>query len=135
MHIEVTCVKRCLWVFSFYVHSQSWWAGGNTNREGNKIDDLLSSLNLSQIISEPSNFTPNSLPSWIDLIVTDQPNIILNSGTRPSLDPKCHHQIVHCKANISIPIPPPCERKICNYHNADTGAIQRSLSKFPWEQH
>ena len=51
-------------------------------------DDLFTTLNLSQIVNEPTNFTPNSQHSCIDLIVTDQPNIILNSGVRPSLDPK-----------------------------------------------
>ena len=107
----------------FNAHSQFWWADGDTNREGILIDDLFTTLNLSQIVNEPTNFTPNSQPSCIDLIVTDQPNIILNSGVRPSLDPKCHHQIIHCKANISIPIPPLCERRIWNYPIANVAAI------------
>ena len=90
----------------FNGHSQIWWPDGDTNPEGREIEDLFSSLNLSQIISEPTNFTPGCLPSCIDLIITDQPNLILDSGTRPSLDPKCHHQIIHCKVNFKIP--PPC---------------------------
>ena len=43
-------------------------------------------------------------------------------------------QIIHCKANISIPNPPPCERRIWNYPIANVAAIQRSLLDFPWEQ-
>ena len=119
----------------FNGHSQIWWPGGDTNREGREIEDLFSSLNLSQIISEPTNFTPGCLPSCIDLIVTDQPNLILDSGTRASLDPKCHHQIVHCTVNFRIPPPPPSERRTWHYHRANTHAIQRSLKNFPWEQH
>jgi len=91
----------------FNARSKFWWPDGNTNKEGTEIEDIFSSLGLSQVISEPTNFTPHCQPSCIDLIATDQKNLILNSGTRPSLDPKCHHQIIHCKINIGIPIPPP----------------------------
>ena len=55
-----------------------------------KIEELFSSLNLTQLTSEPTNFTPGKRPSCIDLITTDQLNLVLNSGTRPSLDPRCH---------------------------------------------
>jgi len=96
----------------FNAHSQIWWPGGDTNHEGTKIEDLFSKLGLSQVISEPTNFEPRSNSSCIDLIVTDQPNIILNSGTRASLDSTCHHQIIHCKVNLTIPPPTPFERKI-----------------------
>ena len=77
---------------------------------------------------------PGCHPSRIDL-VTDQPNLILDSGTRASLDPKCHHQIVHCGINFRIPPAPSSERKTWHYHRANTDAIQRSLKNFPWEQH
>ena len=65
--------------------------------EGTKIEELFDKLGLSQLISEPTNFEPHKKPSCIDLVVTDQPNIILDCGTRASLDSYCHHQIVHCK--------------------------------------
>ena len=78
----------------FNGHSKLWWSKGDTTPEGKSIEELFTSLNLSKVISEPTNFTPNKNPSCIDLLVTDQPNLILDSGTRPSLDPLCHHQIV-----------------------------------------
>ena len=56
---------------------------------------------LTQLISEPTNFTPNKNPTCIDLLITDQPNLVLDSGTRPSLDSKCHHQIVYGKINYN----------------------------------
>ena len=90
---------------------------------------------LSQVISEPTNFEPNKKPSCIDIIVTDQPNIVLDSGTQSSLDNKCHHQIIYCKANFSIPPPLPYERKIWHFNNANIPAIQRSMTNFPWYQH
>ena len=84
---------------SFYTgdfngHSEFFWPGGDTTPEGKKIEEIFCTLNLSQVINEPTNFTPGKLPSCIDFLVTDQPNLILDSGTRPSLDPKCHHQII-----------------------------------------
>ena len=97
----------------FNAHSQLWYPDGDSTLEGNEIENLISSLGLYQLISEPTNFEPNKKPSCIDLIITNQPNLILNSGTRPSPDPTCHHQITHCKANFNLPPPPPpYEREI-----------------------
>ena len=65
---------------------------GGTTPEGKIVEDLFTSLGISQIISEPTNFEPNCNPSGIDLVVTDQPNFILDSGTRAYLHSYCHHQ-------------------------------------------
>ena len=89
----------------------------------------------SQIISEQTNFEPNKKLTCIDLIATDQPNIILDCGTRASLDTYCHHQIVYCKINLRIPPPPPFERRIWHFNRANTAAIKRSMNSFPWFQH
>ena len=119
----------------FNAHSQLWWPGGNTTHEGTEIEELFTKLGLSQVISEPTNFEPNKNPSCIDLIVTDQPNMILDCGTRASLDSHCHHQIIHCKVNFKIPPPLPFERKIWHYNRANSAAIKRSINNFPWRQH
>ena len=75
----------------FNDHSQNWWPEGNTNNEGIAIDNLSSALDLNQIICEPTKFEENQNPSCIDSIFSDQPNIIVDSGVRPSLDPFCKH--------------------------------------------
>ena len=59
-------------------HSQLWWPDGDTTVEGRDIENLISLLNLSQLISEPTNFEPNKNPSCIDLVITDQPNLVLD---------------------------------------------------------
>ena len=118
----------------FNAHSQFWLPEGDTTPEGKEIDDLFTPLGLYQVISEPTNFEPNSKPSCIDLIITDQPNLILDSGTRASLDSYCHHQIIHCKVNFRIPPPPPFERKIWHFKRANSAAIKRSMTNFPWLQ-
>ena len=100
-----------LFTRDFNAHSQLWWPDGDTNHECTEIEELFTKLSLSQVISEPTNFERNKTTSCIDLIVTDQPNIILDSGTRASLDSNCHHQIIFCKVNFKIPPPLPFERK------------------------
>ena len=73
----------------FNTPSQFWWPEGHTTNEGTNIEELFTNLGLSQVISEPTNFEPHKNPSYIDLLVTDQPNIILDSGTQASLDSYC----------------------------------------------
>ena len=102
----------------FNAHSELWWSDGDTTPEGHEIEELFSSLNLSQIINEPTNFTPNKKPTC----------------TRPSLDAKCHHDIIHCKINYKIPPPPPHKRTIWHYDRANCDAFQSRLKTFPWVQ-
>ena len=71
--------------------------------------------------------------SCIDLLVTDQPNLILDSGTRPSLDPECGHQIVQGKINLKILPSPPMERRVRRYDRVNIEAI--SMKGFPYAQH
>ena len=89
----------------FNGHSQSWYPDGDTNAEGVLLDNLFCDLNLTQLISEATHFMRDDCkPSCIDLIITDQPNIVLESGTRHSLDPFVKHEIIFCKLNFKIPL-------------------------------
>ena len=65
----------CFFVCDFNAHSLSWWTNGDTNAEGFALDNLLTTLDLSRLISEPTNFEDNKSPSCIDLIIyiCDQP--------------------------------------------------------------
>ena len=119
----------------FNAHSQFWWPDGDSPPEGSEIERLLTSLGLFQVISEPTNFEPNKKPWCIDLVITDLPNLILDSGTRDSLDSYCHHQIVYCKVNFRIPPPPPLDRKIWHFNRANTAAVKERMICFPWLQH
>ena len=86
----------------FNGHSELWWPFGDTTPEGSAIEEMTSLLGLSQLIKEPTNFEPNKNPMCIDLIVTDQPNLVLESGTCSSLDSYCHHQITYCRFNFTV---------------------------------
>ena len=78
-----------------------------------------------QLILEPTYLLLNSLSS-IDLIFTDQSNLVVNSGVLPSLHPNCHHQIIYCKFNLMIKYPPAYERFVWDYKHSNENAIANS---------
>ena len=93
------------------VRSTNWWKNDLSTSEGAQVDSPSTSYGLSQIISDPTHILPNS-SSCIDLISTNQPNLVTESGVHPSLHPKCHHQIVFAKLNLKVEYPPLYERLI-----------------------
>ena len=99
--------------------------------EAPQVDSLTTSYGLSQIISDPTYILPNS-SSCVDLIFTNQPNLVPENGVYPSLHPKCHHQIVFAKLNLKVEYPPLYERLILDYKNADIPSINRAIDIFNW---
>ena len=86
-------VKNSLFVLitgDFNVRSSNWWKNDFSTSEGTQVDSLTTSYGLSQIVSDPAHILLNS-SSCIDLIFTNQPNLVTESGVYPSLHPKCHH--------------------------------------------
>ena len=73
----------------FNASSNNWWQGDTQSIGGSRID-YLTTYGFQQSIPEPTPILKNS-SSCIDLIFTDQPNLVTNSGTHPSLHPNCHH--------------------------------------------
>ena len=65
---------------------------------------------------------------WTDLIFTNQPNLIVNIGTHPSLHENCHHQI-----NFANECSPPYKRHVWNYAKANVNAINKVVSQFNWQ--
>ena len=85
----------------FNARSSSWWSGDVDNIEGARLESITSFYGLHQIINEPTHILPSS-SSCIDLIFTNQPNMITNSGVPPSLHRNCHHQKIFAKVNMKI---------------------------------
>ena len=73
------------------------------------------------------------MPSCIDLIVTDQPNIVMESGVRDSLDDTVKHKIIFSKINFKIPPLPKYSRKMWHFNRANVELILRAILAFPWE--
>ena len=77
-----------------------------TTTEGTNIEALTSYHGFEQVINEPTHILSNSA-SYIDLIFTDKPNLIMESGVFPSLHVKCHYQMVYSKLNLNVVCPSP----------------------------
>ena len=84
------------------------------------------------MINEPTNIRREST-SYIDLIITDQPNLFVESGINPSLDMNCQHQLVYGKLNLSMLAPPPYTRTIWDYTKADIQSIHNAISEIDWK--
>ena len=117
----------------FNARSSYWWCKDINTTEGSKLFSLTSSNGFSQLINEPTHIQANS-SSCIDLILTDQPNLSMNSGVHSSLHPNCHHHIVHSRFNLNIYYPPPYQRLIWDYKKADSTKIRKALDTVNWER-
>ena len=104
-----------------------------TTQEGYKIENLLSQFPLSQVINEPTDISQN-FNSCIDLLFTNQQNLIPDLGIHPSLHSNCHHQIIYRKFKLKIFYPPPYERHIWHYKHANTDMISKAIQGFDWDK-
>ncbi len=110
----------------FNCRSTQWWENDIENNEGKLLEPVVSDLGLHQLISEPTHLRGDS-KSCIDLIRTDQPNLVVESGVHPSQHAHCHHQIVYGKLTVSNITQPSYTRKIWYYDRADFVAIMKSI--------
>ena len=115
----------------FNAQSPNWWNDDKISIEGARLEALSSFSGLHQLIKEPTHSMKNSA-SCIDLIFTNQPNLVIDSGVHPSLHISCHRQIVYCKLNLSIKFPPPYERLVWDYNKADTEKIKKFIEQVHW---
>ena len=66
--------------------------------------------------------------------VASRPNLVMNSGVYSYLHPNCHHQIIHAKFNLKMFYPPPNERVVWHYQDANNDLIHRFISQYNWER-
>ena len=109
----------------FSANSRSWGCENITSHEGTQLEPLIISYELHQLISDPKHILPNS-SSCIDLIFTDQPNLVVDSGVCPSLHPNCHDQITFSKYNLTVEHPSPYESLVLDYNKANIGPIKQA---------
>ena len=65
-----------------------------------------------------------------NIIFTNQPNMVIDSGLHSSLQEKYHHKIIYSKLILNIEYPPPYIRKILDYNRFETDSINRSIEIF-----
>ena len=85
----------------FNARSSSWWSNDINSFEGMRIEALTDFYGFNQLISEPTHILPQS-SSCIDLIFTNQLNMIFKSEVHPTLFPTCHHQIISVEISLKV---------------------------------
>ena len=121
----------CLILGDLNSHQNNWWGGDVDDNAGNLLSDILYNNMLFQLVNEPTHII-NESRSCIDLVISDQPNIINNCSIYPSLSKRCHHQINHVELNIGIPAIPPYTRKLWHFDRANIVSIRKSLNSVRW---
>ena len=95
--------------------SRNWSTNDTTAGEGAHLDSLITLYGLNQLIKEPTHVLEHT-SSCIDLISTNQANLIRDPGIHPTLHSKCHYQNILSKLNL----------KTEYYSRAETDLINRS---------
>ena len=97
----------------------------------NKMKDLLSEFNLTQLITEPTHFTEKPSISLIDLIIARNRNNILASGVADPIFPnlKRYHCPIFVLLKFIRPKTTTYKRKIWNYQRADFVKFRHILSE------
>ena len=89
----------------FNARYSRWWKNDITNSTGQDTDSLKSSAGYKQIIDKPTGVINNSM-LCIDLLFCTNQNVISNYGVDVSMFKKCHHNIIHGKIDIRVPLRP-----------------------------
>ena len=119
----LSCTVSCNFSFiiildGFNDRSSVWCSGDKFKYEGVKIESLAAMHVFHRVIAQPTHLLPQTSPC-IDLIFTDQPNLIVDSGFHSSLHADFNHQITWFKLNLSRENPPPFERLVWDYNRAN----------------
>ena len=69
--------------------TKQWWPDGEETNEGVLLNQLIESFSMTQLIDQPTHILTNS-SSLIDLIITDQVDMSVDSGLLPSPHDKSH---------------------------------------------
>ena len=108
-----------LLIGDFNVKSSNWSSNDITTAEDAQSNYFTSLCGMKQIITEPTHILESSASS-IDLIFTNQPNIVMDSGVYLSLNEKCHHQIIYLKLNLKTEYLTPHTPTIWDYNRSET---------------
>ena len=65
--------------------------------------------------------------------VMSPPNMVMESGVHASLHPHCHHQIILAKFDLKVFYPPPYERTMWHFSQANSDRIKKAVDLFDWE--
>ena len=107
----------------FNAKSYSWWSNDINTIARSKLLALSSSNGFSQVVNEPTHIHTNSI-SYTDLIYTDKPGLLVDSGVHSSLYPNCYHQIIYSTFDTPSPHFHHIIRLAWDYKEADPNNIR-----------
>ena len=108
----------------------TWDSKHEKSELGNKFHDLVTGNNLFQIIDELTHITETSA-YLIDLIITDSPAYMIDSGTcAPLGDP--YHCCIYCKFQIQTVRKKNYTRHIWKYDDCNFETLNEAIRTAPW---
>ncbi len=108
------------------------WEGPHPNSElKENLSDMTNTFGLHQLINEATYVTSTSA-NILDLIFTDNPGYIIESGTLPPLGTS-KHAVVYCKSTKTITQEKPYTKGVWKYEDADVNGLNTAIGDFPFE--
>ena len=95
------------------------------------LQDLCDSVNLTQLIKDPTRVTETS-STLIDVIMTSSTDLVERSDVL-----KSHisdHYLVYAFLKLKISKPPPSYMKVRSYKNYDSQCFVSDLERVPWNE-
>ena len=109
---------------------QSWNTDHSDSDLGLRLVNILSQNNLFQLINEPTRVN-NVSESLLDLMITDSPGYVLNSGILPPISTS-DHSVVFCTFSISHRVDHPFKRKIWDFKKANFEDLNKAALDAPF---
>ena len=116
----------------FNAHLKEWYEGDENDNVGISLQRIFSKHLISKMTNQPTYITKNAR-TCIDLMCTDQPNIVLRNEVHPSLHTNCHHQVIFTKNGNKLSSTTPHTRHIWHYSRAKTDLIKKVSIEYNWE--
>ena len=115
----------------FNCRNSNWYLGDPVTPQGAQSEVLTSFYDLNQLIKTPTHLLQIPL-TCIDLIITNHPHLVMESGVHSSFSSTCHHEIVFAKLNLKVEYPAPYERVFWDYSRAEKASIIRTINAIDW---
>lgn len=93
------------------------------------LSDFVSDHNLHQFVNQPTFHSPNSVPSLLDHVYSNDPTLVTQVNYHSPLG-ACHHSVIQCYLSIHQPKPASVCRTIWQYNKADWAQANEMLSDF-----
>jgi hypothetical protein len=103
----------------FNAHHSAWHKEhpdlkSRTDKFGVYMQNIFPENNLEQIVNQPTHVV-NNQSTLIDLVATDQPNLVMQNDILPSPHLPCHHRVNFVRMNLKCIVPDPTSRYVYHY--------------------